>query len=126
MSAQDSILKLLRLDIQPAQRVPRFFEISLTTGAAAQKLFEQSLKVRLAIIQNISTETVSIRDPANPPTVTSGTLLNPAVAGEGGGSVVVNNIDLSKVMFVRTTSGVSLSIYAEFPAADLNLRDVNN
>lgn len=87
--------------------------ISLDTGATFQQIFPATKLVKKAIIQNISTEAVTIISRATG-TVSQGIILNPAdLAGQGGGSLPTGNVDLSKLWFRRVTSGVTLAVYRE-------------
>lgn len=121
------IKKLLQAQIQPSGVFPYFFDIALTTGAEAQRLFETAQQVSYAVIQNISVEDVSISRSNIPPTVGSNIILNAAsAAGKGGGNIPVHNINLRELMFIRTTAGATLAIYAEIPTLELPdiLKDV--
>lgn len=86
---------------------------TLNTGATFQQLFPASKEVKKAIIQNISTEAVTIISTATG-TVSRGILLNPAsISGEGGGSLPTGNVNLNKLWFRRATAGVTLAVYRE-------------
>ena len=87
--------------------------ITLVTGATFQRLYAYTRPVRSSIIQNISTEVVTLVSNENG-TASRGIILNPAaVGGEAGGSTPTGNIDLSKIWFVRTTAGVTLAVQIE-------------
>ena len=98
---------------------PQIDVITLTTGAAFERMYDNPRKVKSAVIQNISTEDVTLQigsGTSSTPAFTAGDgiLLNAASAsGKGGGSLPVGNIDLSKFYFVRTTSGDTLAVYVE-------------
>lgn len=104
------LLELWRYSILPGRKHGTIEIISLTTGAVYQKLFVERKLVTMALIQNLSTEVVSLANTGG----ANGARLNPAnLAGEGGGSLPVGNIDLSEIFFQRTTSGVTLAVYSE-------------
>jgi hypothetical protein len=87
--------------------------ISLTTGGTWQNLFTSDKPVRKAIIQNISTEDVTIAT-AEQSTAGEGIILNAAtLSGEGGGTLPTGNIDLRAFWFVRATAGATLAVYTE-------------
>jgi hypothetical protein len=88
--------------------------ISITTAATFQRLFDNGLSVRMAIIQNISIEDVTITKNLSSSGGT-GIILNAASGGgKAGGSLPVNNVDLQQFCFVRTTAGVTLAVYYEY------------
>lgn len=114
------IKKLLQVSTQPKGVFPYFFDVTLDTGAVAQRLFQTAQNVVFAVIQNISTEDVSISRTNTPPTVGSNIILNAAsAAGKGGGNLPVHNVNLRELMFIRTTAGATLAIYAELPTIQL-------
>ena len=88
--------------------------VSLSTGGTFQRISATSRLVNRAIIQNISTENVTIVSGSPNATAGQGIALNAAPAtGLGGGSLPVGNIDLSTLFFVRASSGVTLAVYYE-------------
>lgn len=100
-------------EFSPGMRKCEIFVVSLAVGATVQKLITATLLVSNCIIQNISTEDVTLFTYPNG-VAGQGTILNAATAaGKGGGHVSLGNIDLSKIYFVRTTAGVTLSVYYE-------------
>ena len=106
-----AILELLEYNILAGRKHGYIDVITLTTGAAYQKLYNERKHVTMALIQNLSTEVVSLQNTGGG---ANGERLNPAnLAGEGGGSLPVGNIDLAEISFVRTTSGVTLAVYYE-------------
>lgn len=87
--------------------------ISLTTGATFQRLYTNSRLVRSAIIQNISTENVTLTTTPGG-TAGLGIILNQgAGAGQAGGSLPTGNVDLMSYFFVRTTAGATLALHIE-------------
>ena len=86
------------------QTVPKVDIVNLTTGAAFQQLTNG--KVKKAIIQNISNETVTL------------TTFQAATGGIGilldsKGSLPCGNVDLSYFWFTRNTAGITLAVYSE-------------
>lgn len=93
--------------------------ISTTTGAVIQQLYPNAKKIRKAIIQNISTDPVTIFSTIGTSngargTNSQGIILNAASgAGSGGGTLPTNNIDLSYFWFYAATTGDKLAVYSE-------------
>ena len=88
---------------------------TLGTGGVAQKIYPTTTKlyVSSAVIQNISTENITLTTFPNI-TAASGIILNAAGgAGQAGGSISVNNVELTEFYYVRATAGISLAIYYE-------------
>lgn len=71
------------------------------------------MAVKSGIIENISTENVTIAVPDGSAAGKSIILTKANAAGEGGGSLPVGNVDLAKFQYVRTTAGVTLGVYYE-------------
>jgi hypothetical protein len=108
------ILSLLQKLFGIGRSTPSIDTVALTTGATFQQMFGGSKKVMKAIIQNISTENVTITSINQNQVAGTGILLNAASAsGEGGGSLPVSNVDLALLYFVRTTAGLTLAVYSE-------------
>lgn len=104
------LLELWRYSVLAGRKHGTIEIISLTTGAVYQKLYAERKHVTMAIIQNLSTEVVSLANTGG----ANGVRLNQAdLAGEGGGSLPVGNIDLSEIYFQRITAGVTLAVYSE-------------
>lgn len=98
---------------QEGNREPIIEIISLTTGGTFEKFYTSPTEIKYAVIQNISTEDVTITTGPQG-TAGQGILLNAAsAAGKGGGSIEANDIDLANLFFVRATAGATLSIYYE-------------
>lgn len=86
---------------------------NVDAGPKWTQLYDTPMLVRKAIIQNISTENVTVVRWKDGATAGQGMLLNAAAAGEGGGSIPLGNIDLSKLWIYRATAGSSVSVYWE-------------
>ena len=88
---------------------------TLSAAATFQSLYTTPKNVNSAVIQNLSTEDVTIVTQEVPtPTAGEGIILNAAnAAGEGGGTLSAGSVDLAKFKFVRTNTGVTLSVYWE-------------
>lgn len=108
------ILDVLKYQINRGMKNGNIELISLASGATFQPLYLNPKPVTMALIQNISTEDVTITSSISGNTASQGILLNKAnAAGEGGGSMPVDNIDLKNLNFVRTTAGLTLAVYYE-------------
>lgn len=109
----EQLLEILIREFDEGQERGEIDVISLTTGGKFQNLFPSDKPVRKAIIQNISTEDVTITT-AEQSEAGSGIILNAAtLSGEGGGSLPTGNIDLRALWFVRATAGATLAVYTE-------------
>ena len=107
------ILQLLKAEFEEGRAFGTVEIITLDAGAVFQRLYANVKNVKRALIQNISVEDVTITTAINA-TQGEGIILNAALAlGTAGGSLPVSNIDLSTLCFVRTTAGITLSIYLE-------------
>lgn len=96
------------------QSQPIIDPVDLTTGGAFQQMYPGTKAVESAIIQNISTENVTLTTATQGQVAGLGILLTKANnAGEGGGSHPVGNVDLAKFYFVRATAGHTLAVYYE-------------
>lgn len=120
LSTLQAIQADLDLMIKPGAVQGTIDVISLTSGAAVQQLYVNPTKVRKALIQNISTDAVTLFTSTGTSngihgTAGSGTVLNPAsVSGQGGGSLPVTNEDLSNYFFVGATTADKVSVWREF------------
>ena len=86
---------------------------SVDTGGTFKQLWTSSFKVKKGIIQNISTEDVTITT-FERSTISQGIILNAASSsGKGGGSLPIGNVDLQDFWFVRASSGLTLAYYIE-------------
>lgn len=93
---------------------PHIETVELNVGATFQELFPGTKKVRFGLIQNISTENITLYTISAGQVAAKGICLTKANgAGEGGGSLPVGRIDLAKIWFVRATAGLSISVYYE-------------
>ena len=107
------IAPLIEEEYRRGESNPVIDVLTLGTGGTAQAFYTDVRRlVRKAIIQNISVENVTIGTSKNT-AIGLGIILNAATAGQGGGSMPVYNVDLTKLYFNRTTSGVTLAIYIE-------------
>jgi len=97
------IYDLLVNVFQTGKTTPQIDIVTLTTGGAFQNLVNG--QVKKAIIQNISSETVTI--------LTSGGTQGVGILLDPKGSLPVGNVDLNYFQFVRTTAGVTLAVYKE-------------
>lgn len=101
-------------------RTPSIVLRTLATGGTFERVVSSPRLVKYAVIQNISTEVVTLTTFDNA-ALGSGILLNAAGAsGQAGGSLEVlpNNtaedqVDLNIFRYSRTTAGLSLSVYIE-------------
>lgn len=110
----EQILNVLKYQINRGMKNGTIDLITLNAGATFQQIYSNSKPVTMALIQNISTENVTITSSISGSTASQGIILNKAnAAGEGGGSMPVDNIDLKNLNFVRTTAGLTLAVYYE-------------
>ncbi|MGH7743892.1 MAG: hypothetical protein ACREQ5_03615 [Candidatus Dormibacteria bacterium] len=93
-----------------------------TIGTTASRLYPSNKRVRRAIIQNLSTtDNVTVTASGSPNTIATspvagkGIILNKATAsGLGGGSMTLDNVDLSGVTVVTdTNTGQNIAVYYE-------------
>lgn len=93
---------------------PNIETVVLTTGGTFQQMISGTRGIKNGIIENISTENVTIVTITQNQVASTGVILTKANgAGEGGGSLPVGNVDLGKFYFVRTTAGLTLAVYYE-------------
>ena len=95
--------------------------VKCTAGGTSQPLFGNPKLVKRALIQNLSTDDITLfwvnNSQGRPQAITAGvgTVLNAATAaGKGGGTYPAGNVDLSNCSFLAATTGDSLSVSEEF------------
>lgn len=92
-----------------------------TIGTTAAQLYPAGKKVRRAIIENLSsTDNYTITSDGQAGKIATqkaagkGIILNKAAASQGGGSITVQNIDLSEITVVSdTNTGQNIAVYYE-------------
>ena len=116
LDALQALYNLLFRELFEGERFSGVLLVTLASGGVFQRIITNTFKVRRAVIQHIgatTTEVVTITVEVAG-TAAQGVLLNPpAISGQGGGTLEVNNVDLNKFFFVRTTAALTLSVYYE-------------
>lgn len=97
----------------PSNYTPGFFIAAISGASTTTRLIATHFVVRAAIIENISTNSVTLGS-STPLTVGTGFILNGASAsGNAGDALTVGNTDLFEIFFNQTGTGNTLAVYYE-------------
>tara|TARA_Y100000310_G_scaffold330992_2_gene403733 strand:- start:374 stop:670 length:297 start_codon:yes stop_codon:yes gene_type:complete len=93
---------------------PRILLVSLASGGDFERIFDGHLDISRGIIQNISTEPITITLSKSGNVQGQGIILGGAsAAGEAGGSLDIEKVKIMRYHFTRSTAGLSLAVYIE-------------
>jgi len=116
------VLELIQYDLdlvsEPGLKKGTTDYFTITAGGTSQPLYSNTKKVSNALIQNLSTDPLTLRaaSAVSAAVADQGIVLNPSTgAGLAGGSLPVGNVDLSTYTIIGATTGDGFSIYWEAP-----------